>query len=203
MLQQYTKEWIINDKTDVEGGYVNNPHDSGGATNHGITQAIACRYAILWPEYDWDGNMATMPIEFAYRVYDEGYWRACKLDWIHKRSQVLADKMFDIAINCGTSVPQKWLQALLNLFNNKEAYYKDIAVDGMIGQQTLNALDTFFAKRGKDGHEVLITGMICRQGEHYLDLATRREKDETFVFGWLANRVRDDIEEYVLYNNKH
>ena len=38
------KERIINEIIRVEGGYVNNPSDSGGGTNFGITVAVARQF---------------------------------------------------------------------------------------------------------------------------------------------------------------
>jgi len=43
----YSKEWVIADKTAIEAGYVNDPDDSGGATNFGIIGYRYLRYLLL------------------------------------------------------------------------------------------------------------------------------------------------------------
>jgi hypothetical protein len=58
-----------------------------------------------------------------------------------------------------------------------------------MGALTIFALGQYLAKRGKAGETVLLRALNCLQGASYIDLAERRKKDETFLFGWLANRV--------------
>ena len=45
---------IIDHVLDVEGGYVNDPDDPGGATNHGITEREARAYG-------YEGAMRDLP----------------------------------------------------------------------------------------------------------------------------------------------
>ena len=44
MAERWTKEGIIASKTDIEGGYVNDPDDKGGETCHGVTLTTAREY---------------------------------------------------------------------------------------------------------------------------------------------------------------
>lgn len=66
---------------------------------------------------------------------------------------------------------------------------RDIAIDGKIGPATIGALKAFLAKRGKDGETVLMRALNSLQGARYLELTEKREKNETFTFGWMLNRV--------------
>ena len=50
----------------------------------------------------------------------------------------------------------------------------------------------FSAIRSQKGMDVLVVMLNALQGAFYVTLAERREKDERFVFGWFANRVRID-----------
>ena len=52
----------------IEGGYSNDPDDSGGETNWGITKATAVAYG-------YTGPMRDMPRETAHGIYLNGWWR--------------------------------------------------------------------------------------------------------------------------------
>lgn len=173
----------------VEGGYVNDPSDSGGETNYGVTVAVAREFRSKWGAYSWDGTMKTMPLAFAQDVYSYKYFYKPKFDLIAEQSTLIAEELFDAGVNCGPSQPSKWLQQCLNVLNNLQAYYSDISEDGMIGARTANALEKFIDKRGEEGIKVLFNMLNCKQGSFYIDLATRREKDEKFVYGWILHRV--------------
>ncbi len=39
----------------------------------------------------------------------------------------------------------------------------------------------------------LAVALNCDQGVYYKNLSRRRQKDEKFVYGWLKNRVLDQV----------
>lgn len=166
----------------IEGDYVNDPRDSGGATRYGITEAKARAWG-------YEGPMSALPLDLAKAIYRRDYWDIIHLDDVAALAPDVALEMFDTAVNCGPSVPVKFLQRALNIFNNQGTHYPDIEVDGLIGRNTLNALRAFIARRGKLGAQVLVEALNSQQGAFYTDLAERRPKDEAFTFGWFANRV--------------
>ncbi|MDK1233962.1 putative peptidoglycan-binding domain-containing protein, partial [Cronobacter turicensis] len=65
----------------------------------------------------------------------------------------------------------------------------DMSVDGRIGPRTINALQAYLNKRGKDGERVMLVALNCQQGERYIELAEQRPANESFVYGWLKERV--------------
>jgi len=166
----------------IEGGYSNDPADSGGKTRYGITEAKARAWG-------YTGDMRELPVELAERIYKRDYWDIIHLDEVAALSEPVALEMFDTSVNCGPSVPVKFLQRALNIFNRGGTDYPDIAVDGLIGRNTLHALGAFLKRRGKLGSDVLVESLNSQQGAFYTDLAERRPKDEAFAFGWFANRV--------------
>lgn len=172
-----------------EGGYVNDPNDSGGETNYGITKAVADKFKSSWIDYAWNGNMVTMPLQFAQDVYAQEYFFSPRFNLVAEKSHLIAQELFDTGVNTGTSRPSKWLQQLLNVFNNQQTFYKDITVDGKIGPRTCAALQSFLNRRGKEGERVMYNALNIMQGSFYIDLATRREKDQKFVWGWINSRV--------------
>lgn len=188
----FTFDFIIRDKTDVEGGYVDDPDDNGKCTNHGITQALANQYkTTLKTKFGWNGNMRNLTTEMAFFIYKTHFWDKMKLDDVMKRSVFLADRLFDLGINAGKSVAVKNLQRYLNVMNNRQTYWKDIDADGGMGPKTLGALDAYIAKRGEQGKDYLIDAMLDMQSMYYIELAERREKDEKFIYGWQARKRRE------------
>lgn len=190
--KDFTCDFIIRDKTNVEAGYVDDPDDSGKCTNHGITQALANQYkTTLKTKFGWNGNMRNLTTEMAFFIYKTHFWDKMKLDDVMKRSVFLADRLFDLGINAGKSVAVKNLQRYLNVMNNRQTYWKDIDADGGMGPKTLGALDAYIAKRGEQGKDFLIDAMLDMQSTYYIELAERREKDEKFIYGWQARKRRE------------
>jgi lysozyme family protein len=99
-----------------EGGYVNNPNDSGGATKYGITQRDMP-----------DVNIADITPEQATAYYVEHYWKAL---YSEIESQDIANKIFDMGVLFGVGTAVRLLQTGLNLI-----------VDGAFGPATLAAVN--------------------------------------------------------------
>jgi lysozyme family protein len=178
---------ILNDLLEREGGYVNNPNDSGGETNWGITVSEARANAYFGP-------MATMPRQIAYDIYHRKYWVASGLQNLSTVDIKIAERLLDIAVNMGLYRAGEFCQRLLNALNRNERDYKDLRVDAKIGPATCAALRAFLhARPGKDtvsnATEVFLKGLRAMQGNFYIELAERRPKDEEFLFGWLRNRA--------------
>jgi len=176
------KENIINRVIQVEGGYSNNPDDSGGETMYGITKRVARRYG-------YTGKMRNLPKSLAFEIYEAKYWSPLHLDNIMQESPMIAEELMDTAINMGIRRAGRFLQRALNALNNKGTIYPDCTVDGIIGRKTISAFQTYMGRRGKDGVVVMHRMLNSLQGAYYLKLAERRQKDETFVYGWFKNRV--------------
>lgn len=165
-----------------EGAYSNNPADRGGETIWGITFSVA-------RENGYAGPMATMSRDQAKAIYRAKYWTKPGLYLLAPLSPKIAEEMFDTGVNMGTGTAGMFLQRALNALNRGGADYPDVKVDGGIGTATAGALATFLRKRGAPGEAVMLKALNCLQGAHYIELAEGREADETFLFGWLANRV--------------
>jgi lysozyme family protein len=176
------RDQIIRRVLIVEQGYVNDPADSGGETNFGITITVARRFGYM-------GKMENMPEQMAIQIYAKRYWNKMYLDQISTISVELAEELMDTAVNMGTKRATRFLQRSLNVLNNKGEYYGDVAVDGIMGPGTLTAFSCYNLKRGPAGMRVLFKILNCLQGAFYVKLAERREKDERFVYGWFKNRV--------------
>lgn len=167
----------------IEGGYVDDPKDSGGPTNHGITERLARAYG-------YEGDMRDLTEAQARSIYHEHFWRGCNCDRLQEiAGEGIAEEVFDSAVNCGRGRAGEWLQRALNVLNREEKLYNDIDADGSIGPITLAALKQYVRVRGGRGVSVLYKLLNSLQGTHYIELAERRPKDEANIYGWLDKRV--------------
>ena len=173
---------LIDALIDREGGYVNNAADKGGATCFGITEAVARANG-------YAGAMRQLPRSEAAAIYRRLYWLRPRLDEVAQRSPVLAAELFDTGVNMGAAVAITFLQRALTALNRNGKDFADLVPDGRIGAETLSAMDTFLALRGKSGETILLRALEALQGERYLRLAERRPANEAFLYGWLANRI--------------
>ena len=99
-----------------EKGYVNDPVDPGGATNFGITQAVARAHG-------YQGDMQDFTQDAASAIYRSDYWNACKCDSL---AWPLSLYVFDCAVNQGPGTAIRVLQHSLGTVE-----------DGIIGSMTL------------------------------------------------------------------
>lgn len=173
------KQRILTDIIGREGGFVDDPSDSGGATRYGITEAVARKNG-------YTGAMAELPRDLAERIYSDRYWDEVRGDDLAKLSEHVAEEVVDTAVNMGPARAGQFLQRALNVLNDRERLYPDLMLDGDVGPVTVEALAAYLAERSE---LVLARALNCLQGAFYIDLAERRQKDERFVYGWLRERV--------------
>lgn len=178
---------IIDSILAVEGSeYTNNPADSGGPTKYGITLATLTN----WRGHDCTAEDVRNLTECeARQIYRHEYVNAPGFDRVLDLSPKIAAEMVDSGVNFGPLRPSEWLQRSLNVLNNRGRYYADIVADGIVGPATEDALRQYMDMRGDDGEDVLYRMLNCLQGEKYITLAESREKDETFIYGWMLQRV--------------
>lgn len=114
-----------------EGGFVNDPADPGGATNHGVTigtmKALGC-------DVNHDGkvdeaDVKALSVDQAVSIFLSQYYLKPKIDTL---PEALQPSVFDMQVNAG-SMAVKLLQRVL------KARGHDIADDGAIGPATAAA----------------------------------------------------------------
>lgn len=137
----------------------------------------------------YTGSMRNMPRSTAVQIYRSRYWLQPKLDLVDAVSPALANRLFDIGVNCGQATGVRFLQRALNVLNQNGRAFADIAVDGGIGAQTLAALRAFLAARGVEGHRVLLGMVTAQLSVYYIERAEKRLENETFEYGWQLNRA--------------
>lgn len=109
-----------------EGGFSNRKSDRGGATNKGITLAT---YRSVFGQNKSVDDLKKLTDAEWMTIFKKLFWDKCKADSIQDQS--IANLLVDWAWNSGATTPIKKLQGILG-----------VTADGIIGKQTLNAVNT-------------------------------------------------------------
>lgn len=166
---------FIGELLQTEGGYTNDPSDSGGETNFGITVSVA-------RENGYTGSMKTMPVEVAQKIYKKIFWDSLKLDEF--KSQELAEVLCDISVNAGVGKGKEIMQKMINYMTTD-----NIVVDKAIGSGTMGRIALIDTKDEMEEAVLLAGAMFAR---HHLECMDKAEKNEKYGLGWLR-RDRKNI----------
>lgn len=164
---------------DVEGGYVNDPDDSGGHTNMGITfRTYAEYFANIHGVKSTIEDLKNMPVAEARAIYRKLYWDRVRADDLPSGIDIL---VADMAVNSGVTAASKMLQKVV-----------DAKVDGVIGPNTLGKVEI----NTPEGllHYVF---MARRQEYHVISFYRNNQK---FYKGWI-NRLNSvyDLAHSLIY----
>ena len=140
-----------------EGGYVNDPDDPGGETNMGITKRD-------YPHLD----IVNLTIEQAKEIYREKYWNTIKGNDIV--DQNVANQIFDFGVNAGVKRTSIKTQEILV-----------IAADGIIGNQTINAINRYNSK-------LFLMEFKLKRIDYYVSIA-RRKSLRKFLYAWIKRTI--------------
>ncbi|WP_150980296.1 glycoside hydrolase family 108 protein [Heminiphilus faecis] len=150
-----------------EGGYVNDPHDPGGATNRGVTIAT-------WRQvgYDKDGDgdidvadlKLITPADAVNRVMKPHYWDRWQADRI--KSQSVANLVVDWVWASG----KYGITGVQKLLGVKE--------DGIVGEKTLAALNA-------QDPRALFDHIHRARARFIEDVIARRPTSAKYRAGWL------------------
>jgi len=156
-----------------EGGYSNNPDDSGGETYCGISRNN-------WPE--WGGwptidrfkgepkfvsivNSSQTLQTLVASFYKQNFWDVLKLDQIN--DQQIANAVYDFGVNSGTGQSAKFLERAAGT-----------TVDGQIGNMTIAAVNSGDA-------ETIYNSFNQQRHAFYEALATHPGQGQ-FLASWLS-----------------
>lgn len=163
----------------VEGGYVNDPRDPGGETNHGITVATARAAGYYGDMKDLTQAQAS-DIYIAEYINKPGYNRVIEL------SPAVGHKLVDAGVNVGPGRSSTWFQTGLNSLSRGGTDFPQINVDGKVGPGTANTYATLQKKRGKVAAcELTLKLLDAQQAVYYMSLT----KLSVYTPGWVAQRV--------------
>ena len=181
-----------------EGGYVNDPDDPGGATNHGVTIHTMRR---LGMDLDGDGSVTARDVralsqDQAVEIFLEHYYARPRISAL---PSVLQPSVFDMYVNAGANAV-RILQRLLNEMG------EDLKVDGVIGKHTIQAAKSALARAP---HHLADAYGIARRN-YYYDLADRRPSSRKYARrrdggkgGWIARAEEFISDRYRLTEAEH
>ena len=110
-----------------EGGYVNNPKDTGGATKYGIThKTLAAHRGVASVT---TAQVKSLSIEEATEIYRRSYWVQSGGDLLPVGIDFMA---FDYGVNSGPAQAVKSLQRIVG-----------VTADGIVGGQTVAAVKAY------------------------------------------------------------
>ncbi|PTX55911.1 putative peptidoglycan binding protein [Litoreibacter ponti] len=164
-----TVQEIARDIVRREGGYVNDPDDPGGPTNHGVTIHTMRRLGL---DLDGDGDVDARDVQQltrsqAIEIFIDHYYHAPRIDRLPEPLQAL---VFDMYVNSGRNAV-KLLQRLLNDMG------QDVAVDGVIGPHTIRATYAAFA----DAADHMVDAYGIARREYYYRLADKRPASRKYA----------------------
>jgi lysozyme family protein len=163
----------------VEGGYVNDPRDPGGETNHGVTVAVA-------RDAGYTGAMKDLDLATATNIYVTNYINKPGYGELITLSPAVGQKLVDAGVNVGTARSSRWFQQSLNSLNRGGVDYASISVDGKVGPGTVRAYTQLQNKRGKvKACEMVIKLLDAQQSNHYTSLTNLSQ----YTPGWVDHRI--------------
>ena len=153
-----------------EGGYVNDPHDKGGATNKGVTIAT---WRKVGYDKDGDGDIDVDDLkqlteaDVLNRVLKPHYWDRWQADRISSQpvANILVDWVWGSGAN-GIKIPQRLL---------------GLKQDGIVGPVTLSAIN-------KADPLVLFNTIKVEREAFLWRIVDRDPTQKRFIKGWL-NRL--------------
>lgn len=156
----------------LEGGFVNNPSDPGGATKYGITLTTFKRIEPTATVQD----IRNLDITKATAIYAQLFWDEYSID---KMPIDVQDVVFDSYVQYSPHTATSIIQKAVNQLG------QNVSVDGCMGEGTIQAINSVDAK-------ALRSAILNQRKIYYQNLAASHPSQEQFLNGWL-NRLEQLI----------
>jgi len=152
-----------------EGGYVNDPDDPGGATNHGVTIHTMRR---LGMDLDGDGQVTPADVrrlsrDQAVEIFLEHYYARPRISAL---PAALQPSVFDMYVNAGANAVRILQRLLCDMGET-------VAVDGVIGPKTIAATKAAHAK----ARDHIADAYGIARLNYYYSLADRRPSSRKYA----------------------
>lgn len=148
-----------------EGGFSNNPNDSGGATNKGVTLAT---FRQFYGQNKTVNDLKAITDAQWLNIFLSGYWNKVRATEI--KNQSIANIIVDWAWASGPDTAARKVQKIVG-----------VDVDGIVGPKTLSAINAYNPQQLFDKIKAARIAFVE-------NLVKQRPKDLTFLQGW-KNRI--------------
>ena len=140
-----------------EGGakFTDVPNDKGGATKYGISQAA-------YPNVD----IRNLTEQQARDIYKRDYWDRVRGDDL--TSQVIAENIFDTAVNMGVRTASRLVQTMLEIQT----------ADGIIGSASLGVINQ------QNEKQFMAYFALVKIG-YYASICNKDRTQSKFLLGWI------------------
>lgn len=144
-----------------EGGYVNDPNDSGGPTNKGVTLNT---FRSVYGRAKTINDLKRMTDDQWRHIFKSLYWDKCKADMI--KDQSIANMLVDFAWHSGVTTAVKKLQKIVG-----------VTSDGICGVQTIGAINSRYAPE--------TFNLLKAARMRYLQgIVKNKHSQARFMYGW-------------------
>ncbi|MBY0393268.1 MAG: hypothetical protein K2Q27_08375 [Novosphingobium sp.] len=184
----------------IEGGFVDDPKDRGGATKYGISLRFLAAEGAFDEDadgksdfdLDLDGDIDGRDIRLLTRgdaifLYHKCFWVPLQADTF---PQPIGEMLFDQAVNGGARAARKLLQRAINTCVMHPGFRAArpnmaVTVDGQIGPQTRRSLAEVM-KWPTLGKAAVVDAYRDAVSERYRAIVRRFPSQQRFLKGWLA-----------------
>lgn len=167
----------------VEGGYVNDPKDRGGATNYGVTERVARESGYLGDMRQFPKHCYGKVTVCADKIYVERYIEKPGFVPLLTIEPAVARELVDTGVNMGPAVASKFFQASLNVLCKSE-----LVVDGKVGRATIGAYSA--CKTRTPGLcKTMLNALDGAQERRYRGIVAASPSQSRFLKGWLNHRI--------------
>lgn len=161
---------VLNETIKLEGGFVNDPADRGGATKFGISWNNN-RDKLRALGYNSPGDVRHLTVDDAKVIYKDKYFLNPGFDALPQEVQPL---VFDYGVHSGPTTAIKKLQKIVG-----------VEQDGRLGPATLNKVYAYVEKHSA---EKLSQEILKERERHLKKIVEKDPSQKKFLKGWL-NRI--------------
>lgn len=164
---------IIERVVENEGGYVDDPYDTGGATKYGISLRF---YRDSIDREAAESDIQTLTKEEAIDIYHIHWWNKYGYGYIN--DDELSYKIMDISINIGPSRAHKLAQKSYNNISEDK-----LSIDGILGAKSYAAINSKYSN-------IFLEAFRSECVEFYIGRCEDKHHKIKWLQGWI-NRLYD------------
>lgn len=159
-----------------EGGYANYLQDKGGPTNYGISlrflKSLGNFGDFNRDGYINDSDIKALDVDKAKSIYKQEFWD--KGGYGRINNEILAEAVFDFAVNLGPSTAHKLIQKAINLYSAPLT----LKEDGILGEKTIQAINVANPLKLMLFFRSIVIW-------HYIQITEKDPTQKKFINGWL------------------